>query len=197
MKITYIAVLLSLVVAGVFGVFFSHFLAQEKNSSVLHEQSASLASLLPTEADVSQGMSAESIAIFAQNVPGDIQAVPVTPIVSQPITPPVVELQSATVPLQSVSNAAPVTYIYFYTGVPVRPVNTGGLMPVGQVSIASVPIVPPAPVVRSYTVPIFFPQVVPSRVGAPRLVYTNGVVIKPKVYYPHQPLRNSLRGVTP
>jgi hypothetical protein len=51
--------------------------------------------------------------------------------------------------------------------------------------------------VSAYGVPVFFPKVVPSRVGSPKLVYTNGVVIKPKVYFPHQPVRNSLRGVTP
>jgi hypothetical protein len=91
--------------------------------------------------------------------------------------------------------ASPVSYIYFYTGVPVRPTqaattivytNGGGFMPAA-----------PAPLAQSFAVPVFVPQVVPSRVGAPKLVYSNGVVIKPRVYFPNQPVRNSVRAFTP
>jgi len=100
-------------------------------------------------------------------------------------------------------HVAPASYIYFYTGVPVRSVpvptavvNTGVFTPAAPaLPVSAVPV--SMPVVQSYGVPVFVPRVVPSRVGAPKLVYSNGVVIKPKVYFPHQPVRNSLRGVTP
>ena len=55
----------------------------------------------------------------------------------------------------------------------------------------------PVSMVRANVVPVFVPQVAPSRFGAPRLVYPNGVVIKPQVYYPGQPVRNTIRGFTP
>lgn len=45
--------------------------------------------------------------------------------------------------------------------------------------------------------PVFFPNVVPKRHGAPKLVYPNGVVVKPKVYVPGRPLKNAIRAVTP
>ena len=143
------------------------------------------------------GMTAESAALFAQNIPSEVRATPAPQATPQPTEVPIVEQQSATMPLQSipqlpVKTAAPVSYVYFYTG---------GLAPAAPAPIAIAPAAPvvfaPMPVVHSYSAPVFFPQVVPSRVGAPKLVYTNGVVIKPKVYYPHQPIRNSFRGFTP
>jgi len=106
-------------------------------------------------------------------------------------------------------------YVYFFTGIPVQssPVqstlpqpapmqptpmptafyaggwaHTGGLMPVTFV---------PAPVIQTHVIPVFTPRVVPSRVGAPKLVYPNGVVIRPTVYFPNQPIRNVFRAVTP
>ena len=204
MKIVYgtilATLLVSLTVAGVFLVVFLPF--QEQDTSLLQDQSASFASLLPAESDQPHGLSAESISLFAQNVPDDIRAVPATPAVIQPTTPPVIEQQAAVIPLHSVKASAPVSYVYFYTGVPVRPVPTAtvvysaGLTPATQVPIVR-PVVAPVPVMQSYSVPVFVPRVVPSRVGAPKLVYTNGVVIKPQVYYPRQPVRNALRGVTP
>jgi len=99
-------------------------------------------------------------------------------------------------PVQATPSTAPVppAYIYFFTGIPVQPapmpiaLHTGGFMPVTFV---------PVPVIQSQVVPVFTPRVVPSRVGAPRLVYPNGVVIRPTVYFPNQPFRNVLRAVTP
>jgi len=91
-------------------------------------------------------------------------------------------------------------YIYFYTGIPVQPapmpamVHTGGVLHTG--GFMSVTFVP-APVIQSPVIPVFTPRVVPSRVGAPRLIYSNGVVIRPTVYFPNQPFRNVLRAVTP
>ena len=196
MKIFYVSVIVSLVVSGVFLVIFFPF--QTEEVSVLRGQSEAFESLLPTESALPHGLSAESVSLFAQNVPEDVRAYPATPSVSQPAVPPLVEQQSAVVPLQPIGPTAPVSYIYFYTGVAVRPVPTATVV-YTSAPVAPIvrPVVAPVPVVQSYSVPVFVPQIVPSRVGAPKLVYTNGVVIKPKVYYPRQPVRNSLRGVTP
>ena len=207
MKIVYgtivASLLVSLTAAGVFLIIFFPF--QEKDDSLLHGQSASFASLLPTESDQTHGLSAESVSLFAQNVPDDVRAVPAAPSVVLPVVPPVIEQQSASVPQQSAGTVAPISYVYFYTGVPVRPLPTASVLYTAvPASVAQAPFVPivrpaaaPMPVVQSFSVPVFYPQVISSRVGAPKLVYTNGVVVKPKVYYPRQPLRNSLRGVTP
>jgi len=116
-----------------------------------------------------------------------------------PAGPASIEAEAA----EAVSAAvtAPVQYIYFYTGIPVRSVpatpmvHTNGAMP--YISMTSVTPAQPMPIIQSYAVPVFVPQVVPSRVGAPKWVYSNGVVIKPKVYFPRQPVRNSIRGLTP
>lgn len=48
-----------------------------------------------------------------------------------------------------------------------------------------------------YSQPVYMPRTVPSRFGAPKLVYPNGVVVKPKVYVPGRPIKNTLRAVTP
>jgi len=97
-------------------------------------------------------------------------------------------------PATSSTSTAPASYVYFYTGVPVKP------MPIPAVVYANgfttITVVPTSSI-HSYVVPVFTPQVVPSRIGAPKLVYSNGVVIKPKVYFPNQPARNVLRGITP
>jgi hypothetical protein len=99
---------------------------------------------------------------------------------------------------ESSATASPVSYVYFFTGVPVQSVpNTNIVYSGGPAGAAPATFAPTMPSVQSYGVPVFVPQVVPSRVGAPKLVYSNGVVIKPKVYFPRQPLRNSVRGVTP
>ena len=137
---------------------------------VFQEQTASFSSLLAEEFEAPRGVSAESAAPFAQNFPGAISPVPPPPVPTQPLE----------------TNASP-AYIYFFTGIPVRPAPTTVFMYTTT----------PAPAVQSYAVPVFVPQVVPSRVGAPKLVYSNGVVIKPKVYFPNQPARNVIRGVTP
>lgn len=196
MKIVYAITFVSLVAAGILLAVFFPF--QEKDSSILHDQSESLSSLLLTEPASPHGLSAESISLFAQNVPDDVRAIPAPLSVLQPNTPPGIELQSAAVPQQSVESATPFSYFYFYTGVPVvRPVPTTTIVYTATPVPIVRPTIAPLPVVQPYAVPIFVPKVVPSRVGAPKLVYTNGVVIKPKVYYPRQPLRNSIRGVTP
>ena len=198
MKIIYATIFGSLVATGVFLVLFSPF--QEKDASVLQDLSESIESLLPTktESDLPHGTPTESVSLtlFAQNVPDDVCSIPTVISVLPSTIPSVIEQQSATVPQQSTENA--VSYVYFYTGVPVRPVvptatvvYMGGFTPVVPVPTVQMPVVQP------YSIPIFVPQVVPSRVGTPKLVYTNGVVVKPKVYYPRQPVRNSLRGVTP
>ena len=138
--------------------------------------------------------------------------------VPAPIPPPSIVPQSFVVAMTDVetppapaseapsspATAASPSYIYFYTGIPVRPTpTTTSPIPVSPAStifytggFASVTVVP-TPVAKTHVVPIFTPQTVPSRVGAPKWVYSNGVVIKPKVYFPHQPFRNALRGVTP
>ena len=112
------------------------------------------------------------------------------------------------VPSSPATVATP-SYIYFYTGIPVRPVPMATPpMPIAPMNtmfyaggFSSVTVVPTpvaqTPVAQMQVVPIFTPRTVPSRVGAPKLVYSNGVVIKPKVYFPNQPFRNTLRGVTP
>jgi hypothetical protein len=98
-------------------------------------------------------------------------------------------------PVQFAESAPPTSYLYFYTGVPVRPVSMIAT-PYTTFYTGFVPAAP-MPVVQTYTVPLFIPQIVPSRIGHPKWVYPNGVVIKPKVYYPNQPMRNVIRGITP
>lgn len=59
---------------------------------------------------------------------------------------------------------------------------------------------PPQPVMQPTMLPVYMPSMVlPSRFGhgSPRLIYPNGVVVKPKVYLPGQPLKNVVRAVTP
>ena len=102
-------------------------------------------------------------------------------------------VHASTPPAQE-TPAAPVSYIYFFTGVPVKPAPTATVFYSGgfaSVTAAS------TQTMQTYAVPVFVPQIVPSRVGAPKWVYSNGVVIKPKVYFPNQPIRNTVRVVTP
>jgi len=96
--------------------------------------------------------------------------------VQEPPPVPVVERPSAPAVPPTFESAPPASYIYFYTGIPVRPappmvVYTGGLTL--TVSI---------PVTQSLVIPVFIPQVVPSRRGSPKLVYPNGVIFKPRGY---------------
>lgn len=74
---------------------------------------------------------------------------------------------------QTQQNAAPTAMVPFFYG-PVYPVCQ-----------------------PTYPQPVYMPRMVPSRFGAPKLVYPNGVVVKPKVYVPGQPIKNTLRAVTP
>lgn len=49
-----------------------------------------------------------------------------------------------------------------------------------------------------YTVPYYtMPYMAPSVFGMPKMVYPNGMVVKPKVYMPGQPLKNTIRAITP
>jgi len=104
-------------------------------------------------------------------------------------------------------NTVPDSYVYFYTGVPIRTVPppaavgfSGGLgflpaAPVVTTPVSTTPILMPSiPVVQSYGVPVFVPQVVPSPAGVSPLFFTNGFVIQPNVYYPKEPLRTPLWG---
>ena len=198
MKAVYVAVLALLILTGVFLADFFSF--QEPTSSILHDQATPFESLLPQDPDSLVKVTAEASPLFAQQVPsGNVRPVPVLapPPVFEPIPEPDLltvpaPFPAAPVPQPSLPDAvpAPGSYIYFFTGVPVQSVP----MPSAVVYTNTYPhgFTPATP-----AMPVFVPQVVPSRVGVPKWVYPNGVVIKPKVYYPHQPVRNTLRGVTP
>ena len=194
MKYTYIVAPVLIILVGMF--FAGYLPNRESDSSALREQTESLVSLLPHEYDGTRGTMAEGSAPIAQNVPGTVRSVQPPPA-PKPVAP---AKEQPTVPAlpQPKESATPVSYIIFYTGVPVRSAPTTTFVYTGVVPPAvQAPIVPVVPVVQANAVPIFVPRVVPSRVGPPKLVYTNGVVIKPRVYFPNQPVRNTIRGVTP
>ena len=180
MKRTYIVALALIILMGL--CLANRLSIRENGSTDLNKQTESLASLLPNEAR------AEISAPIAQNVPSTVRSSPqsVAPAKEQPSAPALP---------QPKESAPPAAYLIFYTGVPVRhaPTSTFVVLP----PAVQTSIVPVVPVVQPNAVPIFVPQVVPSRVGPSKLVYSNGVVIKPRVYFPHQPVRNSIRGVTP
>ena len=198
MKRTYITILVVLILLSVVLVKWLPVVKQEP-CSILQDQVAILSPLLLPESKP-----ADIAVPFAQNAPAPWRTAPATrpPATPSPATPspaapsvtvPPVVVTTPAQEQQPVTLAAPVSYVYFYTGVPVRStqavntiVYTTGFTPTA-----------PMPVAQSFVVPVFVPQVVPSRVGAPKLVYSNGVVIKPKVYFPNQPVRNSLRFVAP
>ena len=199
-KNTYLAILVLLILAGIFSMNF--FPVKEKNSSVLHDQAASFSSLMPVvPCEPATCVPAEPSPPFTQGVPGNIRPVPATTFQVPPqAAPSPGQVQPPSLPASPVpaGTVTPISYIYFFNSMPVRhvPATTviyaGGSTPTVPASVA-----PTMPVVQQYAVPVFVPQVVSSRVGAPKLVYSNGVVIKPKVYFPRQPLRNSIRGVIP
>ena len=97
---------------------------------------------------------------------------------------------------QSMTQFGPVKTLSIY---PVDPTVTcpapcpASIIPVYPV----MPVMPVYPMTQKPVVPVYAPEVRSSHFGAPKLVYPNGVVIKPKVYYPNQKLRNVLRAVTP
>ena len=229
MRATYVATLVLLILAGV---FLANFLSlREQKSFILRDQTPPFESLLPQKSDSLVEVPTECSPLCAQQAPvWNTRPVPEPtppPVWNRPTPPQVPKPDALTVqapspvapvsqPPDKITVPAPVSYIYFYTGVPVRSVPTVPMssaivytkgvvpaVPSQTVSVSTVPVsMPPVlmtsmPTVQSYGVPVFFPRVVPSRVGASKWVYSNGVVIKPKVYYPHQPVRNSLRGVTP
>lgn len=73
------------------------------------------------------------------------------------------------------------------------------LVPMQPVACPYQPI-PYPPVVQPAMLPVYMPSMVlPSRFGhgSPRLIYPNGVIVKPKVYIPGQPLKNAVRAITP
>ena len=168
---------------------------EQPKPSSLSEQAASFAPLLP-ETDVPGEIPSELAVPFAQAVPQGVYPVPATPHPWVVTSSRVVPVQGQPVPPPLPAPVAPVSYVYFYTGVPAQPAPTATTV-YYYTGGGSTPVAVSAPMVQSYMVPVFVPQVVPSRVGAPKWVYSNGVVIKPKVYFPHQPVRNSFRVVTP
>jgi len=207
MKKTYIAILGVFILLSVVLVNWNPW-AKKEPSSILQDQAAVLEPFLLPDAKP-----AEVAVSCAQNVPAPIHPAPSVP---QSITPPPAMLPPTTAPSVTVPPpiapvatvtapapqqqpvAAPVSYIYFYTGVPVRPAQATNTIvyTTGYTTTGVIPTVP-MPVAQSFVVPVFVPQVVQSRVGAPKLVYSNGVVIKPKVYFPNQPVKNTLRFVAP
>ena len=144
--------------------------------------------------------------------------------VEEPAPVPASTVQETQTPSVPMAPAGP--YVYFYTGAPVQPapvlvgpsfqfvyasdpiVYTSSFT---SLSVVSVPVVqsyvsqvyvpqvsiPQVSVPQNFVSPVFFPQVVPSRVGAPKWVYSNGVVIKPTIYFPHQPVRNVWHVIMP
>ena len=175
-------VLVGVILAGVLPV-------GQKEMTLLSDETVSLTPFVPTVENVPTEAPAEFAVLIAQNVSGTRSAPAVSPppVVPKPAAP--AQPDAAPVlasPMKTVA-AAPVSFVYFFNGTRVMP----------NAPVKTVPIVyAPAPLTAP-VVPVFVPQVVPSRVGMPKLVYPNGVVIKPKVYYPRQPVRNSFRAVTP
>jgi hypothetical protein len=157
-------------------------------------ESESWVSLLPNAA------LAESAPAVAQNAIAAEPKRTVPPVRTEP-------LNEAPQGISAVQQETPklVPFVYYYS-LPPRHYN-----PVVHYVLPAMPAVQPVQPVQPIVVapqpvqqvpqpvlPIYYPQqVVPSRFGSPKLVYPNGVVIKPKVYFPRQPVRNSLRAVTP
>jgi len=196
-------VLVGLFLAGGWGVPVGH-----QGSSVISEEAALLSLLLPAVEDMPNESLAECISPFAQNV-SDVRPVlaALQPLIAplpaiQPVdieqAPLAAPLPASVLPAVSAVPAVPVSLVYFHNGPP-----TFVPAPVVRPIVPAFPIVPLKPTIYTVApmpppvVPVFIPQIVPSRVGMPKLVYPNGVVIKPKVYFPHQPARNTLRSVTP
>lgn len=78
-------------------------------------------------------------------------------------------------------------------------VVTTFLPPPTLVTAPPVIVAPPAPVVTYYSVPAYGPVFYPRRyvVPAPVVVRPRTYVLRPKVYVRGQPLRNTIRAVTP
>ena len=176
MKKTYTVIAVSLLVVGIV-LFIWHPLGKQEPAPIFQDQAAPLALLLPPENEFMDMVFPE-----AQN--GDVCVSSASAILPADIPQP----QEQQLSVAPVVTSSPVSYVYFFTGIPVRPTQqttifyTNGLTPV-----------PLVPVTQTYVAPVFVPQIVPSRVGTPRLVYSNGVVVKPKVYFPNQPVRNTVR----
>jgi len=188
-KKNYIAVLASFVLVSILlANWFST--GKKESTSILQDRAASLSSLLPPE-----NVSADIAAPVAQNVPSATRS----PQMGSPSPTVAVSPQEQAPAQKPTATPAPVSFIYVYTGVPVRPAPIsyivyagGGVPPTGGQTNAV-----PVPVSQPFAIPVFVPQVVPSRVGPPKWVYSNGVVIKPKVYFPNQPVRNTVRYAVP
>jgi hypothetical protein len=183
MKKTHTATLVLFVLVSILLVAITF--TKKKDATVIDGHVESLESLLPQEVDKAL---AEPAALFSRKDLGGLRPtqviVPLSPVKEVP--PPAKGQQySGTIPT--------VSYVYFYTGVPVRPIPMSNIVYTSQIT----PATPAMPVAQPLAVPIFIPQVVPAQRGAPKLVYTNGVVIRPKVYYPNQPFRNSMLRFTP
>jgi hypothetical protein len=104
--------------------------------------------------------------------------------------------------VKKVFNWIPIIYFYQPPHYVLQP-STITIFPLASFPTQPIPPVtemksPPAPVALFYPIaPVYTPFIVPSWHGSPKFVYPNGVVIKPKVYFPNQPLRNTFRTVTP
>ena len=94
-------------------------------------------------------------------------------------------------PVAVATATTPVSHVYFYTGIPVRPAPVP-IVPMNTFvyasSYASV-VFTHTSVMQPYVVPAFTPQVVPVWVGTPTLVYSNEVIFNSQFYCPHYPVR--------
>jgi len=99
----------------------------------------------------------------------------------------------------STESLAPGSYVYFFTGVPVQPAPMTYFTYSGF-TFMSVSVVPAPAVQPTYVAPVFVPQVVPSRMGASRWVYSNvyshGAFMNSQVYFP-QPVYNAVYVIAP
>jgi len=215
----YTAVCVLLIVGGIVWVKQILLERKEVSSLILSDQAAAFALLLPKDiVEIPIEVPAEPAVSFASDIlpvadvlpsleiPSELLGLFAEPkkelsVLEPAITQPAVFSQPSVVPKEAAAEAteelAPVSaapsYLYFYTGVPVQPVPMFTVSYTGRfTTVTATPSV-----IQSSVVPVFVPQIVPSRAGAPKWVYSNGVVIKPKAYFPNQPVRNSLRAVTP
>lgn len=133
----------------------------------------------------------ESIVPPSPNISDEnVQAVPEVASVQPAAVPPIDVPPITVTPTEEMSPApaqppapasvpptpSPVSYLYFYTGVPVHPMPSSVVYTSGFMPAVSIPVVQP------YIVPVFVPQI-PKRIEMSRIVYWNCVVIQPQVYW--------------
>ncbi len=102
------------------------------------------------------------------------------------VSPPVVGVIPPVVTVRT----APARVVYHYW--PTAPVVVQGVVPAPGTTIVAYPgtVVPAG-------VPVPAPVPAPAAVVVPAAVYPAPAVIRAKVYYPGQPVRNALRAVLP